>query len=273
MAFRPYSRQDIIARLKGTSLGGISGNYDPRKTHWENAGTQDVLGREETDWPDTTFGKSQDDAPYTPPSPGMGGINPLDPAAALPEQYSPASTYNPDMAIPGVGSFIYGPGNMVMQNIIPQARFWPHNYAGKIGGDDYHDPDRPSHVGVDLRNFRNDPVYAGVEGTISGIQKDPSGPAGNYIMVQDKYGNLHGHAHTGTVEGLATGTVVKAGQKIGVSNGTGLTPQGKPIAPHLHYTYRQGTPTAPATMSTPYSDPNLIFQQLRGRPIGWNPKR
>jgi hypothetical protein len=124
MSFRPFSRQDIIARL-----GGITGNYDPRMTAFENAGTEDVLGRAETDWPDTTFGKGQGAAPHTPLPPGIGGINPLDPTPALPERYTPESIYNPDMDIPGVGSFIYGPDNMVMQNTIPQAQVGRHNMA------------------------------------------------------------------------------------------------------------------------------------------------
>jgi len=160
---------------------------------------------------------------------------------------------------------------MVMQNTIPQASVWPSNYKDTIPkGGDYHDPNRKDHVGIDFRNKMNDPVYAALDGEVDSIGPDSNARSGNYIMVRDKYGNLHGHAHSGTVEGLTAGTAVKAGQQIGFSNGTGFTPDGEPVRAHLHYTYRQGTPTAPATMRTPYSDPNLIFQQLRGKPLGWN---
>ncbi len=36
MAFRAFSREDIIARLKGANPGNVSGDYDPRMTALES---------------------------------------------------------------------------------------------------------------------------------------------------------------------------------------------------------------------------------------------
>jgi len=103
MAFRPFSREDIIARLKGTSLGNVGGDFDPRMTTFENAGVESVFGRPDTDWPDTAFGKNEGNQPYTAPTSSIGSVDPLNPPSPLPDSYPAGPTYNPDMDIPGVG--------------------------------------------------------------------------------------------------------------------------------------------------------------------------
>jgi len=153
MAFRPFSRQDIIARLKGTSLGGISGNYDPRKTQWENAGTEDVLGREETDWPDTTFEGAKTSESYSPPGRGIGTFDPTAPSGPsyLPQGITPQlPPIPPEMDVPGFGAFTYGPNKDVVRfDETVQADAWPHDYQGYIGGSDFNAPrGSTGHVGV-----------------------------------------------------------------------------------------------------------------------------
>lgn len=57
------------------------------------------------------------------------------------------------------------------------------------------------------------------------------------------------------IENISLGTIVGAGDAIGISDGSGAG------SPHLHYTYRPGSVFAPATLRTTPIDP--LSGQLR----------
>ena len=144
-----------------------------------------------------------------------------------------------------------------------QAKFYPTINGAIIGGDDFGSTEnRPvPHNGVDLCSRPNQPIRSVVGGKVVEIGKDSK--SGNYITIRDASGNLYGYAHTRAVGGLKVGQDVAAGSQIGFTNGSG-----EGTGPHLHFTYRPGTPDAPATRGSRVEDPNLIFEDLGwlGRP-------
>ncbi len=143
----------------------------------------------------------------------------------------------------------------------PQLPKWPTTYGGVIGGTDFRNGQRGygSHNGVDFRNRINDPAFSVVDGTIEDFFYDDKHGGGNTIYVRDAQGNLFGYAHTGAIDGLTKGQAIKAGDQIGISDGTGRIE-----APHLHFTYRPGTPDKPATFQTPVADPRSLFDTIGG---------
>ncbi len=103
------------------------------------------------------------------------------------------------------------------------------------------------HNGVDIRALMGTPIYSTEAGEVIRINESSRG--GNQVFVRNASGSISGYAHTAPVDGLRVGAHVRAGEQIGVSNGSGGVP------PHLHYTYRPGTPLQPAQWDTPVSDP------------------
>lgn len=145
-----------------------------------------------------------------------------------------------------------------------QALAWPTTHGGIIGGDDYGfagGRTKP-HNGVDLRSRINQHIFSVVDGTIEETGYDERN--GNYIRIRDAGGNLYGYAHTGSAPGVSKGLIVRAGDRIGFSDGSGKSLSGAPIPPHLHFTYRPGTPDAPATPQSPVADPHAFFFGLGG---------
>jgi murein DD-endopeptidase MepM/ murein hydrolase activator NlpD len=190
-------------------------------------------------------------APYQPPSdPSMGTMR-------IPADASPSYKIPTD---PGTGAM-----RLPMEPYSePQAAHWPTQHGDIIKGpyglrQEFND----FHRGMDFRNRLNDPVYTVSDGRIEHIGTNPNDRGGTSIIVRDKSNNLYGYAHSGAADGLKVGTVVKAGDQIGFSNGSGRTPKGKPIDPHLHMTFRPSTPNFSATMRTNYSNPNNMFLRLR----------
>lgn len=112
------------------------------------------------------------------------------------------------------------------------------------------------HNGVDIRARLGTSVYSTEDGTVVRVSRSARG--GDQIFVRNTSGSLSGYAHTAPIDGLVVGTSVRSGQQIGVSNGSGGVP------PHLHYTYRPGTPLRPADWDTPVVDP--VARQLMMAP-------
>ena len=110
------------------------------------------------------------------------------------------------------------------------------------------------HNGIDVRAREGWLVYSTQTGIVSAYTSHPAG--GNQIFVRNADGSLSGYAHTRLIDGLSVGDVVRSGDAIGVSDGSGAG------APHVHYTYRPGSFFRPATFSTTPVDP--LSTQLRG---------
>ena len=105
-----------------------------------------------------------------------------------------------------------------------------------------------SHSGTDFRAGNGADIKATENGTVSKI--GGGGKGGNYIFISNDDGSMSGHAHTQSAQGLKVGDKVAEGSTIGQSDGSGTG-----NAPHQHYTYREGTPSNPATSATPKVDP------------------
>ena len=105
-----------------------------------------------------------------------------------------------------------------------------------------------NHPGTDFRAGKGAEIKATENGTIAAISE--SEKAGNSILISNDDGSISGHAHTKASEGIKVGDKVSEGSVVGKSDGSGTG-----NAPHQHYTYRPGTPSNPATASTPKVDP------------------
>lgn len=105
-----------------------------------------------------------------------------------------------------------------------------------------------NHNGQDFRAGRGAEILAPQDGKVAAIVEN--GRGGNAILISNDDGSMNGLAHTKATEGLKPGDKVQEGSVIGHSDGSGTG-----SAPHLHLTYRPGTPSEPATTSTPTVDP------------------
>ncbi len=104
------------------------------------------------------------------------------------------------------------------------------------------------HNGVDFRAPSGTTIYSTEDGIIYGIGTNSR--AGNHIFVGNNDGSMSSYSHTAPLAGLAVGQLVRAGDPIGSSDGSGNI-----SGPHLHYVYRPGTPQSPATPATSPVDP------------------
>lgn len=105
------------------------------------------------------------------------------------------------------------------------------------------------HNGLDIRARHGAPIFATQNGEIILINYTFGG--GDQIFIRHDDGGISGYAHTGAIEGIVEGVRVSGGQQIGVSNSSGWA-RG---AAHLHYTYKPGTDSNPATLKTPTVSP------------------
>jgi murein DD-endopeptidase MepM/ murein hydrolase activator NlpD len=97
------------------------------------------------------------------------------------------------------------------------------------------------HPGTDFRNRTDEPVFSPKNGTILRIAAN-AGAGGDMIYILHDDGSISAFFHTGSLRGMEEGDEVYAGQRVGVSNGSGT---GKP---HTHYSYfPPGTPIDPRT--------------------------
>jgi murein DD-endopeptidase MepM/ murein hydrolase activator NlpD len=97
------------------------------------------------------------------------------------------------------------------------------------------------HPGTDFRNQKDEPVFSPKNGTILRIVPNAGG-AGDMVYVLHDDGSISAFFHTQSLEGMQEGDEVYAGQRVGISNGSGAGP------PHTHYSYfPPGTPIDPQT--------------------------
>ncbi|OIQ17404.1 MAG: hypothetical protein BM556_11405 [Bacteriovorax sp. MedPE-SWde] len=88
------------------------------------------------------------------------------------------------------------------------------------------------HSGVDFgQSDTSGNVYATEAGYVSEVSQTSRGTT--FINVIDGKGNIHGYYHTSTL--LQSGTYVKEGQLIGITDTSGRS-----TGPHLHYTIQTG---------------------------------
>jgi len=86
------------------------------------------------------------------------------------------------------------------------------------------------HEGVDIIAPRGNLIYAVVDGTITRVYRNAS-LTGNGVRLTTSDGTYFFYAHLDTIaEGIAEGTVVRAGQILGTNGATGNT-----TTPHLHF--------------------------------------
>ena len=112
------------------------------------------------------------------------------------------------------------------------------------------------HEAVDFKALLGTAIHSTQDGTVHTIGNEPAS-SGNFILIQNDDGSMSGYAHTGALPALRQGQRVRSGQKIGVSDKSGNI-----TGPHLHYTYRPGTPARPATRGSAKVDP--MTTQFKG---------
>ena len=98
------------------------------------------------------------------------------------------------------------------------------------------------HAGVDLDLDTGDPIYSAFDGIVR-VSNYNAGGYGNYVVVRHYNGfeTLYGHM---SARGAEPGTIVKAGDQIGVGGSTGRS-----SGPHLHFETRyEGNPMNPKNL-------------------------
>ena len=90
-----------------------------------------------------------------------------------------------------------------------------------------------AHTGVDMRSYLGNKNYAIHDGVVSKVYTQGQGSGGNYIKINHGKGIESGYFHTKS--DLNVGDIVRRGQIIGVSDGSGII-----SAPHLHFTLKVG---------------------------------
>ncbi|MFQ5535697.1 MAG: M23 family metallopeptidase [Sphingomonadales bacterium] len=111
------------------------------------------------------------------------------------------------------------------------------------------------HDALDFRAPLGEPILSTEDGTVFSIGN--STKAGNHIFIRNHDFSMSSYSHTRAAPGLSAGQRVKAGQKIGESDGSGSI-----SGAHLHYTYRRGNAQAPATPAS--SKVNPLTAQFQG---------
>jgi murein DD-endopeptidase MepM/ murein hydrolase activator NlpD len=94
------------------------------------------------------------------------------------------------------------------------------------------------HTGIDITAPVGTPVVAAGDGTVANIQPNPSKTYGNQIVIEHPGGFYTQYGHLSRVD-VAPGTVVHAGDPIGLSGRSGDVPA-KADA-HLHFEVRRGS--------------------------------
>jgi murein DD-endopeptidase MepM/ murein hydrolase activator NlpD len=114
---------------------------------------------------------------------------------------------------------------------------WPSPRRG-ISGWYFHDPENPSHNGLDIAAALHDPIVAAAAGTVSFA--GPSGGYGNLVLVDHADGWQTWYAHLSYIS-VTVGQEVAQGEVIGAAGSTGYS-----TGPHLHFELRhQGRPVDP----------------------------
>lgn len=106
---------------------------------------------------------------------------------------------------------------------------WPSPRRG-ISGWYFHDPENPSHNGLDIAAALYDPIVAAAGGVISFAGS--SGGYGNLVLIDHGDGWQTWYAHFSYIS-VTTGQEVEQGQTIGAAGSTGYS-----TGPHLHFELR-----------------------------------
>ena len=89
------------------------------------------------------------------------------------------------------------------------------------------------HLGVDIEADAGTPVYAAADGTVEFVGLDPMMGQSVIITHANGYKSVYRNLQTKTVDGLAKGSTVKAGDEIGYVGDTALVEISQ--SPHLHF--------------------------------------
>jgi hypothetical protein len=200
--------------------------------------------------PDGSPLASEQGSPFLPPyvvvvslpSTGLYQVNVL-PVIGTPGRYSLALSFQvpggrmPESASPPVGAApILGPEDRA-DGDAPGLFAWP-TPRRTISGWTFHDPRKPSHIGLDISARMWDPIVAVADGIV--VYADWGGGYGNLVIVEheDSWRSYYGHFTEIVVE---TGQAIKQGELLG---GAGTT--GNSTGPHLHLELRyKGRPVDP----------------------------
>jgi murein DD-endopeptidase MepM/ murein hydrolase activator NlpD len=108
-----------------------------------------------------------------------------------------------------------------------------------VSGWTFHDPRKPTHIGLDYRCRLNDPIYAADGGTV--VFAGWGGGYGNLVRIDHGNGFITYYGHFNAFA-VTSGQAVGQGQLIGYCGTTGYS-----TGPHLHYEIRlNGVPQNPA---------------------------
>lgn len=119
----------------------------------------------------------------------------------------------------------------------PPAFQWP-TPRRSISGWIFHDPDNPSHAGLDIAAQMHDPIVAVASGTV--IFAGWGGGYGNLVIVEHTNGWRSYYAHLAEVV-VERGQQVRQGKLLGGAGSTGYS-----TGPHLHFELRyKGRPVDP----------------------------
>ncbi len=106
---------------------------------------------------------------------------------------------------------------------------WPTTRRG-ISGWTYHDPDNPSHVGLDIAAKLWDPIVAVADGEV--VFADWAGGYGNLVILEHGSDWRSYYAHLIEI-GVEVGQHLRQGQTLGRAGTTGNS-----TGPHLHFELR-----------------------------------
>lgn len=119
------------------------------------------------------------------------------------------------------------------------------------------------HTGVDFGTPAGTPLYTPVDGTVTYAGDTGSG-YGNLVKIKDKQGYTHLFGHLSNI-GAKVGSVLKAGQSIGLSGGVvGAVGSGTTTGPHLHYEVRDADQYKGDVDPSPWysGNKNLTFSEV-----------
>jgi murein DD-endopeptidase MepM/ murein hydrolase activator NlpD len=125
---------------------------------------------------------------------------------------------------------------------ISQGRYWSGPMNKGITNSKFGWRNRRWHTGLDLDLETGDPIYASFDGIVR-VSGYNAGGYGRYVVLRHYNGleTLYGHLSKINFE---SGTVVKAGDEIGLGGSTGRS-----SGPHLHYeTMYEGNPFDPTNI-------------------------
>jgi murein DD-endopeptidase MepM/ murein hydrolase activator NlpD len=140
---------------------------------------------------------------------------------------------------------------------ISQGRYWSGAMNKGITNSKFGWRNRRWHTGIDLDLETGDPIYASFDGIVR-VAGYNAGGYGRYVVLRHYNGleTLYGHLSKINFE---SGTMVKAGDEIGLGGSTGRS-----SGPHLHYeTMYEGNPFDPTNIyHFAPSQINIISQEF-----------